>query len=234
MRIQNSTGNVGIGTGNPGVRLDVVPAAGAHGIRSTASGAGYGILGYASGTGIAVYGSQTGSSHAVMGQANGAGIAVYGSQASNTGHAALFLNTSSNYYCYIGHTSLYSIVCSGPTSLPSDMRLKKDITSLTATSGLSAIMDLHPISYTWKDSKKGSRTEFGFVAQEVEKVFPNLVGSLTPTTDEEKAQTGGEPMKTLQYEGFIAPLVKSVQELKGENDMLKARIEKLESLLGNK
>ena len=153
---------------------------------------------------------------------------------SATGYAGLMHNTASNYYCYFGYLNTYSIICSGPTSLPSDMRLKKDITSLAQSSGLSAIMGLRPISYTWKDTKKGDRVEYGFIAQEVEQVFPNLVGTLAPTTDEEKAQTGGAPMKTLQYEGFIAPLVKSVQELKAENDALKARLDRLESLLENK
>ncbi len=165
---------------------------------------------------------------------SGTQIAFRSITSSATGYASLMHNTASNYYCYVGYLNTYSIVCSGPTSLPSDMRLKKDITPLTDISGLTAIMNLRPISYTWKDTKKGSRTEYGFVAQEVEKVFPNLVGSLAPTTDEEKAQTGGAPMKTLQYEGFIAPLVKSVQELKAENDALKVRVSRLESLLTNK
>jgi len=38
----------------------------------------------------------------------------------------------------------------------------------------------------------------------------------------------------LRYAEFVVPLVKAVQELKKENEMLLLRIEKLELLLGNK
>jgi len=61
--------------------------------------------------------------------------------------------------------------------------------------------------------------QYGFVAQEVEKIYPNLV-----TTAQDEMKT-----KSVNYDGFIPLLVSSVQELKKENDELRARIEKLEA-----
>ena len=148
-------------------------------------------------------------------------VGVYGRASSTGSHAALFHNTGSNYYCYIGYLNSYSIICSGPGSIPSDERLKKDVTSLD-DSALDSLMMLRPVSYHWKDEKKGTRLEYGFIAQEVEKVLPNLVGEVKPTTDAEKAESGGGMLKTMQYEGLISPLVKAVQELKAANDNLKA------------
>ncbi len=52
----------------------------------------------------------------------------------------------------------------------SDERLKKDITPLSHS--LQSILALNPVSFTWKDSGKGT---YGFIAQDVEKIFPELV-----------------------------------------------------------
>ena len=60
--------------------------------------------------------------------------------------------------------------------------------------------------------------QYGFIAQEVENVYPNLV---TTANDEMKT-------KSVNYDGFIPVLVASVQELQKENALLRARIEKLE------
>jgi hypothetical protein len=58
---------------------------------------------------------------------------------------------------------------------PSDERLKKNIKSLDLD--VFDVLDrLNPVSFEWKDQVKGNLgTQFGFVAQEVEKVLPNLV-----------------------------------------------------------
>jgi len=167
--------------------------------------------------------SSTGYAISGLATAGGGNIGVYGRASSNASYAALFHNTGSNYYCYIGYLNSYSIICSGPGSIPSDARLKKDVTNLDG-SALDSLMKLRPVSYHWKDQKKGNRLEYGFIAQEVEKVLPNLVGEVKPTTDAEKQASGGGMLKTMQYEGLISPLVKAVQELKAENDYLRAEM----------
>jgi hypothetical protein len=57
----------------------------------------------------------------------------------------------------------------------------------------------------------------GVIAQEVEKVFPDLV-----TTDE-------QGRKKVEYEGLIAPLIEAVKELDGRVRILEARMAALEA-----
>ncbi len=96
----------------------------------------------------------------------------------------------------------------------SDARLK-DITGKAR--GLEVINELNPVSYTWK--KDGSADE-GFIAQEVEKLIPNVVH-----------QGGDDETKnpwSMDY-GRITPLlVKAIQEQQAVIEDLKTRIETLE------
>ncbi len=71
--------------------------------------------------------------------------------------------------------------------------------------------------------------QYGFIAQEVEKIYPNLVST---ANDEMKT-------KSVNYDGFIPLLVSSIQELKKENDtlknentLLKSRLDVIEKKLG--
>jgi type II secretory pathway pseudopilin PulG len=103
----------------------------------------------------------------------------------------------------------------------SDERLKTNIKTLSDP--LADIMKLRPVSFVYKANGKIS---VGLIAQEVEKVYPSLVSD------------GPTGYKAIEYEGLISPLIGSVQELKKENDDLKARLraqeirqEKLEKTL---
>jgi hypothetical protein len=93
----------------------------------------------------------------------------------------------------------------------SDFRLKKDITSLDSLSGLAAIEKLNPVSYYWKDtSLPGNGTnalQFGFIAQDVMGILPNLVTTSTATYLTPDITYG------LNYQGFTAVVVKAIQEL---------------------
>ena len=93
--------------------------------------------------------------------------------------------------------------------MPSDIRLKTDI--VTVTNSLNELMKLRPVSFKFKSSGKDST---GFIAQEVEKVYPKLVSG------------SGDETKLLNYDGFFAPIVDAIQILKKENDELKAELAK--------
>lgn len=150
-------------------------------------------------------------------------VAVYGRQNWTNGHAGLFHNISWNVYCYIGHGSNYSIICSGPTSGVSDERLKTKIEPLKEEEGLEALLAIRPVHYHWKDvegTKKGEKPEMGFIAQDVEKVLPELVGE-TKLSDDVRKEGQPEIIKSLSYERLAAPIVKAIQQLKRENDSLK-------------
>jgi len=90
----------------------------------------------------------------------------------------------------------------------SDRRMKKDINDIHY--GLNSLMQLRPVSYKWKQGDQGLK--LGLIAQEVQKVLPEVVDE---GTDENK--TLG-----MNYSELIPVLIKAIQELKVENDALKA------------
>ena len=95
----------------------------------------------------------------------------------------------------------------------SDLNLKKNIVPLSGQ--LEKISQLQGVSFDWK---KDDKHNLGLIAQEVEKVYPDLV-----STDK---ITG---LKSVQYGNLVAPLIEAVKELKTENNLLKVRLEKLEN-----
>lgn len=124
-----------------------------------------------------------------------------------------------------------SIFVASGTISTSDRNYKQDIQDETL--GLSFINKLHPVSYKHKDGHSG-RTHHGLIAQEVEEVV-NSFGistddfapiSKTPAYDEEGNETG-EFIYGLRYEEFVGLLIKSVQELYAQVQVLTAKVNKL-------
>ena len=62
-------------------------------------------------------------------------------------------------------------------NMNSDRHLKKDIEELINDEEQSAsVLKLNPVSFKWKDEfSKNENTQYGLIAQEVEKIYPNLV-----------------------------------------------------------
>lgn len=110
------------------------------------------------------------------------------------GVVARFQNATG--YCDINPTTT-SLTCS------SDERLKKNILSLDATSTFDKFIQLNPVTYNWigETSTSSTSTHAGFIAQQVETLFPDLVA-----TDE-------QGMKSVSYTGFIPYIVESIKSL---------------------
>jgi hypothetical protein len=112
-------------------------------------------------------------------------------------------------------------------SAASDERVKTDIKDSTVDSlyrlsqlNLKSFRMIYPTKAP--ENRLGPLEELGFIAQDVEKHFPDFVS--------ERPWDGWDfPVKQMGQSGFIPHLVKAVQQLKQENDALKARIEALES-----
>jgi hypothetical protein len=64
----------------------------------------------------------------------------------------------------------------------------------------------------------GGNHDMGFLAHEVQEIFPFLVSG----------EKDGPYMQSMNYNGFIALLVKEIQELKRENKIINARLENIE------
>jgi hypothetical protein len=105
----------------------------------------------------------------------------------------------------------------------SDARLKKNIAPITG--GLQKVLQLRGVTYDWIDSKRSSVQQVGFIAQEVEKVFPQLV-----KTDEDGT-------KSVAYSKMVPVLLEAIkeqqqmiEELKSANDKVKSLEERVEKL----
>jgi hypothetical protein len=72
------------------------------------------------------------------------------------------------------------------------------------------VIQIRGVTFDWKETNRSSA---GVIAQEVEKVLPELVN--------------GKEIKTVNYNGVIGALVEAVKELKAENDVLKERLDEV-------
>ena len=112
---------------------------------------------------------------------------------------------------------------SGDLTEISDGRFKKNITSLTGT--INKIQQLRGVTYNWIDENKGTNQQIGFIAQEVEKVFPQLV------------KTNEKGFKSVAYAHMVPVLLQAIneqqqmiEELKSANDKVKSLEERVEKL----
>jgi len=104
----------------------------------------------------------------------------------------------------------------------SDQRFKENIEDLDV--GLSAVMSLKPRKFDWKEGKgKDIKGDRGFIAQELEQVFPDLVDEWA-----DPAPEGEEPYKSVRQD-LIPVLVKAIQEQQALITALTTRITALEN-----
>jgi len=108
----------------------------------------------------------------------------------------------------------------------SDRRLKENVQDLSDS--LDKICQLDAKSYTLiADRGNESITvELGFIAQEVQPVFPEIVKEVQKFAVDENGQETTEEVNYLgvSYIQLIAPMVEAIKELKLKNDTLEARI----------
>ena len=108
-------------------------------------------------------------------------------------------------------------------SITSDSRWKSDIK--TSNLGLSFINKLNPVSY-FRKNDASQKTEYGFIAQELDKSLTECgAGNNGMITKDD------DGMLSVRYNDLLAPMVKAIQELKAENDILKQQNQSLENRL---
>lgn len=181
-------GNVGIGTTNPSHRLDIRGP-----IRNTHS------------TTYDVW---------IQGGAAGSGddrnLALIGEDEDSGDR--LILNWGTEYAAgiYMGGNIRGDY---GNYHVASDERLKKDI--VTIPNALEKVLALRGVNFKWKDDGIDNGTfQMGMIAQEVEKVVPEVVH----TTDDE-IET-----KAIEYQYMIGLLVEAIKEQQKEIDDLKTKL----------
>ena len=95
----------------------------------------------------------------------------------------------------------------------SDERLKRDISSIS--SGLSSILNLRPVYYNYKTDNQSEIPRSGFIAQEVDTIFPrDTHWVITENTIEDHVDDDGNKYKSLSLSmtELIPYIVKGVQE----------------------
>ena len=87
-------------------------------------------------------------------------------------------------------------------------------------------MNLRGVTYRWNDPARGAERQIGLIAQEVERVLPELV-----TTDE-------KGYKSVAYQNVVPVVVeaikvqqKQMEDLKAENIQLKKELEAIKAVI---
>ena len=187
--------------------------------------------------------------------------ATYGSMAvtngnlhldSRDGGYGIYLNwyggTNGTYFGNGGGAQRGRIDGSGNLTLSgsypgSDLRLKENIETITgATDTIKALIGK---TFTWKpEAGLDSYKRYGFIAQEVQQVVPdlvkaigchyfdaddNIVDSIDPTeSDEDREAAGLTKSLTVNNEGITPILVEAMKELIAKVETLETRISTLE------
>ena len=200
----DNSGKVGIGTDSPGANLQVEATAGSwgEGIRVTSVDSVWGGIKFQRGDG-------TGGWH----------LGYLGNSDNRVG-----VHTAESGNIMILHQN--GAITNGANSATwhsgSDIKLKKEI--VTIENALDKVNALRGVSFLWKkdsENKPNGKREYGFVAQEVDEVIPDLVHvhqkGYTEKWEDEMTGEEREPRDELlgvdDRNGFEAIIVEAVKEL---------------------
>jgi hypothetical protein len=107
----------------------------------------------------------------------------------------------------------------------SDRRMKSNIVNMSPV--LAAVMALNPVKYNYIYNGARDQDVFGFVAQDVQKLFPNMVG-----------KSPGSDILALPYAEFSVIAIKAIQEQQliindqaAKMDKMEARLNAMEDML---
>ena len=207
----NNAGKIGIGTASPGAKLDIMTGniSGAQGVNAAtvlainAPNGGY--------TEYRTSADNTSYIGSIFVDNNLGGYVVFRNWSDDQLHIGSYgtINFEIGSENTVGGKARVATIDSAGTyNKISDARLKTNIAPLPASRGLSAVTRLDPVTYNWRDAERGTRTQIGFIAQNVQALFPELVTRTSSTTTYTPDGT-----LTLNYDGFIPPLIKAVKEL---------------------
>lgn len=146
---------------------------------------------------------------------NGEVIQTIAASTDATLASKVYSSTAAAYRFYVG---LGGTVFATNTTISaiSDARLKENVQDIDV--GLGAILALKPRKFDWKAGKgKDIKGDRGFIAQEFEQVFPQLVDEWA-----DPAPEGEAPYKSVRQD-LIPVLVKAIQELTARVQTLEAK-----------
>jgi hypothetical protein len=129
----------------------------------------------------------------------------------------LYSTGAGDYRFYVGLGGTI-FATSTTISAISDIRYKENVRDLNV--GLAEVLALKPRLYDWKEGKGANiKNARGFIAQEFETVFPDLIDEW-----KDPAPEGETPYKSVRQD-LIPVLVKAMQEQQAIIESLKARLD---------
>jgi len=167
----------------------------------------YGVRGESSGP----------NSYGVYGQSNGFNafsVGVYGTASGRNSYAGFFDGDVYAAGIYLG----------------SDMKLKKNVVGVSNT--LNKVFKLRPVNYDFDTEKVNymnlpEGTQTGFIAQEVEKIFPEIIREISKPANTSTKSGQMEQYKSINYIALIPILTKAIQELAEKVEYLEKQLSNL-------
>ncbi len=201
MRI-SGTGNVGIGVNNPAASLQVARGTGVNGTAALVGTTHTSHFNYSTAENTYIRGGKDGANVLIN------DIAALGNVGIGTASPAAKLHVVGNI-CYTGSIG----ACS-------DLRYKRNFSKIEKP--LQKVLALNGLHYDWrvdefKENNFSQQRQIGFIAQEIEKIFPEMV-----MTDE-------KGYKSVDYARLTPVLVEAMKEQQKMIDELKMKNEKLEN-----
>jgi hypothetical protein len=173
-----------------------------------------------------------GSSLTIFAPAQYVGGVFYANPASGTNAIGVYSsvpNVSGNYAGYFdGDVYVNGGSNSGTGYLvASDAMFKTNINAITNASAIISQLQPKTFYFDTANSYKlhfSNKKQYGLIAQDVQTVLPELVGSSTKPAEYDTAgnvTTAAVTYKNLNYDAFIALLIKSHQEMQSQLDSMK-------------
>jgi hypothetical protein len=212
----DAAGNVGIGTTSPLAQLQVNS--------NTLPFAVYGGAGYAR-----AFAAVTWDINPDVGVWLGTNLGFNTNATIGSDNGSRVMTLTSGGNVGIGTTSPeYLLTCNGEPGANgytawtnySDIRVKQDIVPLK-NNLLTKVLKLNPITFSYNDKnpwgeKPGERRLYGFIAQELQELFPDMVG--------EAEGSDGEKYLTTNLSNLTLYLVQAIKEQQAQIEALKAKV----------
>jgi hypothetical protein len=141
---------------------------------------------------------------------------------SGYGHWETMVDNAKDYnFLFNNSLKAYILDTDGSYISTSDKSLKTNIQPLQPA--LADVLELRPVTYRFQDASPETENSFGFIAQEVEPLFPDFV-------------IEKDGIKALKYSNFTVIAIKAIQEqqafIENQQELIRSlekRIQKLEA-----